>query len=292
MKPSPKRRVVDHLKAVYRVSERRACGLVRQARSVYHYRSRRDPRTEVRARMREIAAARVRYGYRKIRVMLQREGVELSKKVVYRLYREEGLPLRYRPSRRRRMQTRRPVRLQVMGPNEAWGLDFVADQLSNGLRFRALTVVDVFTREAPAIEVGQQLRATDVVRVLERLRQSHGQPNTLRCDNGSEFTSQLVDLWAYQHQVRIDYSRPGKPTDNAFVESFNGTFRDECLNAHWFESIADARAVVESWRAEYNESRPHRALGEVPPAEFARRFRARPEPTGQPSAENSHRNWY
>ena len=101
-----------------------------------------------------------------------------------------------------------------------------------------------------------------------------------------------VDLWAYQHQVRIDYSRPGKPTDNAFVESFNGTFRDECLNAHWFESIADARAVVESWRVEYNESRPHRALGEVPPAEFARRFRARPEPTGQPDAEDSHRHWH
>lgn len=132
MKPSPKRRVVDHLKVTYQVSERRACGLVRQARSVYHYRSRRDPRTEVRARMREIAAARVRYGYRKIRVMLQREGFELSKKVVYRLYREEGLSLRYRPSRRRRMQATRPIQSQANGPNTAWSLDFVADQLSRG----------------------------------------------------------------------------------------------------------------------------------------------------------------
>jgi putative transposase len=153
-------------------------------------------------------------------------------------------------------------------------------------------VVDVFTREALAIEVGQQLRSHDVVAAVERLRQSRGRPESLRCDNGSEFTSQLMDLWAYQHQVRIDYSRPGKPTDNAYVESFNGTFRDECLNAHWFESIADARAVVESWRVEYNESRPHRALGEVPPAEFARRFRARPEPAGQPDADDSHRHWH
>jgi putative transposase len=232
VKPSPKRGVVDHLKATYQVSERRACGLVHQARSVYHYRSRRDPRTEVRARMREIAAARVRYGYRKIRVLLQREGFALSKKVVYRLYREEGLSLRYRPSRRRRMQTTRALRAAASGPNAVWSLDFVADQLGHGPRFRALTVVDVFTREALAIEVGQQLRSADVVAVLERLRCSRGCPETLRCDNGSEFTSQLVDLWAYHHQVRIDYGRPGKPTDNAFVESFNGTFRDECLNAH------------------------------------------------------------
>ena len=292
MKPSPKRRIVDHLKASYRVSERRACGLVKQARTVYHYQSRRDPRTEVRSRMRELAAARVRYGYRKIRVLLQREGFQLSKKVAYRLYREEGLSLRYRSSRKRRMQTTRPMRAVVMGPNVAWSLDFVADQLSRGPRFRALTVVDVFTREAIAIEVGQQLRAADVVVVLERLRCQRGCPETLFCDNGSEFTSQLVDLWAYQHKVRIDYSRPGKPTDNAFVESFNGTFRDECLNAHWFESIADARAVVESWRVEYNESRPHRALGEVPPAEFARQCGARPALTGQPGAEDSHQNWH
>jgi putative transposase len=291
VKSSPKRRVVDHLKATYRVSERRACGLVKQARSVYHYRSYRDPRTEVRVRMREIAAARVRYGYRKIRVMLLREGFELSKKVVYRLYREEGLSLRYRPSRRRRMQTTRPARAQPLKPNAAWSLDFVADQLSHGGRFRALTVVDVFSRECLAIEIGQQLRAAEVVTVLERLRLGRGRPESLRCDNGSEFTSQLVDLWAYQHQVRIDFSRPGKPTDNAYIESFNGTFRDECLNAHWFESIADARAVVESWREEYNESRPHRALGEVPPAEFARRFRARPESTDQSSAGDSHPDW-
>jgi putative transposase len=137
-----------------------------------------------------------------------------------------------------------------------------------------LTIVDVFTREALAINIGRRLRAPHVVAVLDRLGHIRGKPGVLFCDNGSEFTSQVVDLWAYQHGVRIDYSRPGKPTDNAFIESFNGTFRDECLNAHWFESLEDAITVVEAWRVEYNESRPHRALGEVPPAEYARRFKA------------------
>jgi len=287
VKPSPKRRVIDHLRATYRISERKACRLVYQQRSVYRYRSHRDPRTELRTRMREIAASRIRYGYRKIRVMLQREGFNVSKNVVYRLYCEEGLALRYRPSRRRRMQSTRPAQLNAIAPNAVWGLDFVADQLSNGARFRALTVVDVFTREALAIEVGRQLRATDVIAVLERLRQARGRPVSLRCDNGSEFTSQLVDLWAYEHQVRLDYSRPGKPTDNAHVESFNGTFRDECLDTHWFDSLADAQAVVELWRMEYNESRPHRALGEVPPAQFARRHSALQVQQVQSIAEDS-----
>jgi len=135
------------------------------------------------------------------------------------------------------------------------------------------------------------LRAADVVSVLDRLRGSRGCPQSLSCDNGSEFTSQLVDLWAYTHKVRIDYSRPGKPTDNAFVESFNGTFRDECLNAHRFESIGDARVIVESWRVEYNESRPHRALGEVPPAEFARRLGANATSMDYQPTEDSHSNW-
>jgi len=285
VEPSPKRRVVDHLKCAYVISERRACRLLRLARTSYRYRSRRDPRTALRSRMREIAAARVRYGYRKIRVLLQREGFEVSKKVVYRVYREEGLALRYRASRRRRAQATRPQRPIATAANQAWSLDFVCDQLSSGERFRALTIVDVFTREALAIKVGRQLRAMHVVAALDQLRRVRGKPQALLCDNGSEFTSQVVDLWAYQHGVRIDYSRPGKPTDNAFIESFNGTFRDECLNAHWFESLEDAIRVVEAWRVEYNESRPHRALGEVAPAEYARRFRAHAASTNPLVAE-------
>lgn len=276
---------MDHLKGTYLVSERRACRLLRFTRTSYRYRSYRDPRTALRQRMHEIASARVRYGYRKIRVLLQREGFEVSKKVVYRVYREEGLSLRYRASRRRRAQATRPQRPIATTANQAWSLDFVCDQLSTGERFRALTIVDVFTREALAIKVGRHLRSAHVVAVVDQLTRSRGKPIALLCDNGSEFTSQVIDLWAYQNGVRIDYSRPGKPTDNAFIESFNGTFRDECLNAHWFESLKDAIAVVEAWRVEYNESRPHRALGEVPPAEYARRFKAHASSTDCSTAE-------
>jgi len=277
---------VDYLKATYAVAERRACRLVALSRSVYLYRSHRDPQTALRQRMCEIAATRVRYGYRKIRVLLLREGYRVSKNRLYRLYREEGLSLRYRQNRKRRSQMNRPARARVTTVNHAWSLDFVADQLSNGQRFRALTIVDVFTREALAIDVGQRLGAADVVRVLDRLRTQRGAPRMLFCDNGSEFTSQLTDLWAYHHKVEIAFSRPGKPTDNAFVESFNGTLRDECLNAHWFMSLADAREQIERWRVEYNESRPHRALGEMSPAEYVRQLGLQAQLTDQQNAED------
>ncbi|KGS05994.1 transposase family protein [Burkholderia sp. ABCPW 111] len=239
--------------------------------------------TALRQRMCEIAATRVRYGYRKIRVLLLREGYQVSKNRLYRLYREEGLSLRYRPNRKRRAQMSRPARAKSTAANQVWSLDFVADQLSSGQRFRALTIIDVFTREALAIDVGQRLGASDVVRVLGELKAKREAPRTLLCDNGSEFTSQVMDLWAYHQKVEIAFSRPGKPTDNAFVESFNGTLRDECLNAHWF---TDARAQIERWRVEYNESRPHRALGEVAPAEYARQLGLQAQLTDQQKAED------
>lgn len=182
--------------ASYRISERRACEMLKLSRTTFRYRSRRDPRTEVRQRMRELAAARVRYGYRKIRVLLQREGFQVSKKVVYRLYSEEGLSLRYRPLRKRRSQATRPSRTPASAPNQVWSLDFVSDQLCRGERFRALTVIDVFTREALAIEIGQRLGGADVVAVLEKLRLRRGAAEVLYCDYGSEFTTQLVDMWA------------------------------------------------------------------------------------------------
>ncbi len=213
----------------------------------------------------------MRYGYRKIRVLLNREGWAVGKHLVYRLYREEGLTLRHRPPRRRKAVVVRAHRPLVTHPNEAWTLDFVADQLANGQRIRALTVVDVCTRESLAIEVGQRLRSEHVVQVLTRLTAQRGAPKRLFCDNGSEFSSQLVDLWAYQHRVQIDFSRPGKPTDNAHVESFKATLRRECLNAHWFDSLHDAQERIEVWRREYHESRPHRALQDRTPAEFAKR---------------------
>lgn len=238
-------------------------------------------------RIREIAQARVRYGYRKIRVLLNREGWEAGKYLVERLYREEGLSLRRRAKRRRRAAEHRRERFHPTAPNQVWSMDFVADQLADGKRFRSLTVVDIYTRECLAIEAEQRMKGEDVVRVLNRIKMHRGVPKMVFCDNGTEFTSQAMDLWAYQNGVRIAFSRPGKPTDNAFVESFNGTFRGECLDAHWFMALTEAQRIVETWRREYNESRPHRALGERTPHEFASAIAASRDSAGLQAAEDS-----
>jgi putative transposase len=244
LKPSRCRPVVEYLSVSYQISERRACRVTRVHRAMQ---------------------ARVRYGYRKILVLLNREGWKVGKTLVQRLYQEEGLVLKHRPKRRRRAAER----MRTTEANQVWSLDFVADQLTDGRRFRALTIVDVHTRESLAIEVGQALKGTDVVGVLNRLRIERRAPKTLFCDNGAEFTSQILDLWAHQNGVKIDFSRPGKPTDNAFVESFNGTLRAECLDTHWFGTLLEAKQSIEAWRQEYSETRPHRALGEGTPNEFA-----------------------
>jgi putative transposase len=238
-------------------------------------------------RMREMAAVRLRYGCRKILVLLQREGWPVGKSLVRRLYREEGLTLCRMVPRKRRVAVERRDRIKPSAPNHVWSLDFVADQLADGRRFRALTVVDVYTRESLAIEPGQRLRGEDVVQVLQRIQEKRGGPKRLFCDNGSEFASQVLDLWAYQNGVKIDFSRPGKPTDNGHIESFNGTFRDECLNTHWFMTLAEAREIIEAWRREYNESRPHRALGERTPHEFAFQIAASGDLKGLKSPQDS-----
>jgi len=270
VRPALKRPMVDYIVTHYGVSQRRACRLVHQHRSIQWYRSRKDPRLALRARMREIAHIRVRYGYRRIQVLLHREGWHAGKTLIYRVYREERLQLRSKlPKRRKMVVTRRDVYVPKR-PNQAWAMDFVSDQLTNGERFRALTIMDVFTRESLAIEVGRSLRADHVIDVCNRIAAVRGAPVRVFADNGSEFSGRLLDLWAYHHKVRIDFSRPGKPTDNCFIETFNGSLRDECLNVHWFESIDDAKAKIEAWRHEYNESRPHQALLEKTPAEFAR----------------------
>jgi putative transposase len=279
--------VVEYLHISYRISERRACRVTRLNRGTYRYRGHKDPRTALRMRIREIAQARVRYGYRKIRVLLNREGWGVGKSLMQRLYREEGLGLKQRLKRRRRAAQHRRERIQVTAANQAWSLDFVADQLSDGRRFRALTIMDIFTRESLAIEVGQTLKGTDVVEVLDRIRFERAAPKILFCDNGAEFSSQIMDLWAYQNGVKIDFSRPGKPTDNAYIESFNGTLRAECLDAHWFGTLAEAKESIEAWRREYNASRPHRALGERTPNEFAKDIAASRNILGLQTAENS-----
>ncbi len=165
-------------------------------------------------------------------------------------------------------------------PDEVWSLDFVADQLADGTRLRALTVVDVFSREGFAIEVGKRLRAEDVVSVLNRLVAQRRAPRYLFADNGSEFSGRLLNMWAYHYKVQIDFSRPGKPTDNSFIETFNGSFRGWCLNRHWFESLAQAKREIEAWRRDYNESRPHQALNDLTPGEFARQHSLRPAAEG------------
>jgi len=263
----------------YGLKTRRACRLVKQCRSVHYYRSIKDRRPDLRARMRELAHTRVRYGYRRVHVLLKREGWLLGRNQMYRLYCEEALQLRSKLPKRRKMVVVRRERHRAAAPNDIWSLDFVSDQLANGVRFRALTVVDVFTREALAIEVGQRLGGEHVVAVLNRLVAQRRAPKYIFVDNGSEFSGRLLDLWAYHCKTRIDFSRPGKPTDNCYVETFNGSLRDECLNLHWFETLADAKATIEHWRRDYNETRPHMALNDAAPEEYARR-------TGIWNAEN------
>ena len=230
--------------------------------------------------MREIAQTRARYGYRRVHVLLKREGWRVSSNRVYRLYAEEQLQLRSKLPKRRKMVVSRRERCVPTRPNEVCSLDFVADQLASGTRLRALTVVDVFSREALAIEVGQRLRAEDVVSALNRLVAQRQAPRFLFGDNGSEFSGRLLDIWAYHYKVQIDFSRPGEPADNSFIETFNGSFRNECLNLHWFESLGEAERKIEAWRRDYNETRPHMALNGLTPGEFARQYSLRPTAEG------------
>ena len=265
---------MDYIVSHYDLKTRRACRLIKQTRSMQYYRSVKDPRQDLRGRMREIARDRVRYGYRRIHVLLRREGWTLGKDQMYRLYREEQLQLRSKLPKRRKMVVSRRERVHPHAANEVWSLDFVADQLADGTRFRALTVIDVFSREALAIDVGQRLGGEHVVATLNRLAAQRRAPKYLFVDNGAEFSGRLLDLWAYHSKARIDFSRPGKPTDNCYVETFNGSLRDECLNVHWFETLDDARAIIEVWRRDYNETRPHMTLNNVAPEEYAQKMGA------------------
>lgn len=269
-RPALKRDVVSYIVSHYGLKMRRACRLIKQWRSVQSYTSIKDPKLALRARLRELAHTRVRYGYRRLHVLLRREGWQLGRNQAYRLYCEEQLQLRSKLPKRRKMVLTRPTKIKPSRPNEAWSMDFVADQLADGTKFRTLTIVDVFTKEALAIEVGKRLRGEDVVATLNRLVMRRPAPMYLFVDNGAEFSGRLLDLWAYHYHARIDFSRPGKPTDNCHIETFNGSFRDECLNLHWFETLAEAKAIIEAWRRDYNESRPHSTLNNLSPAEFVR----------------------
>ncbi len=227
----------------------------------------------LRARMREIANTRIRFGFWRIYVLLRREGWKVNHKRIYRLYKAEGLNLRTKRPRRRKAAANRMDRIVLTGPNQSWSMDFVSDSLFDGRKFRALTVVDNHTREYVAIEVAQSLTGDDVVRVLTNIaKERHQYPLRVQADNGPEFVSLALDKWAYENGVTLDFSRPGKPTDNPFIESFNGSLRDECLNTNWFMSLEDAQEKIETWRQDYNHFRPHSSLDDVPPVMFAKQF--------------------
>ena len=256
--------------AGFQISERRACAVLRFGRSSHRYRSRGDPQLFLRMRLRDLAQSRVFYGYRRLHILLLRDGWRINHKRTYRLYTEENLTMRTKRPRRRRSAVKRLARPVVIAPDQCWSMDFVADALADGRRFRALTIVDHFSRESVGIEVGASLTGQHVVEVLRRLNRLGRRPQWITVDNGSEFISKALDQWAHWHKVQLDFIRPGKPVENAYIESFNGRFRQECLNANWFTSLEDARMTIEAWRQEYNAQRPHSALGGLSPQEFLR----------------------
>jgi len=285
LKPSRKRELATDLMMRYGASMRKACAAIGLSRMVYLYRSAERDSAALAMRIKEIAQTRVHYGYRRVHVMLKREGFKDNHKRVYRLYRDLGLSLRHkRPKRNKAAQLRQPKAL-AQHINQIWSMDFVADNLFDGRKLRMLTVLDCCSRESLAIHVGQSLKGDDVVQVLNAIVHERGKPQTIKTDNGSEFVSKVMDKWAYERGIELDFSRPGKPTDNAMVESFNGRLRQECLNEHWFMSLSDAADKIEAWRRFYNEARPHSALDWKTPSEFALQHGFKPVLQGKKEPE-------
>ena len=237
-------------------------------RATWQYHSRRPPDTELRNRLRELAAKLPRFGYKRLCRRLRRQGLRVNHKKIYRIYREEGLMVR---KRARKRLVRRGERIPApTRPNERWSMDFVSDQLSNGQRFRTFNLVDDFTRECLAILVARSIPGWLVTRVLHEVVLERGCPKAIVCDNGPEFIGRAYEIWTEEHDVHPEFIEPGKPVQNCHIESFNGRFRDECLNEHWFTSMDDARRIIAEWREDYNEVREHGSLGGLPPAEFRR----------------------
>jgi putative transposase len=236
--------------------------------SSYQYRHQVEDDGPLRARLKVLAAERRRFGYRRLHVLLRREGWEVNHKKVYRIYVEERLQVRRRKRKRIARTERRPL-VAVNAVNLRWSMDFQHDVTAKVQRFRTLNIVDDFSRECPVIEVDTSLTGERVCRVLDRLKASRGLPLEIVLDNGPEMISKALDEWAYRNQVHLNFIEPGKPNQNAFIESFNGRFRDECLNEHWFANLGEARRIIEAWRLDYNQDRPHSALGYLTPNEFA-----------------------
>jgi putative transposase len=269
--PQARREAVAGLKAAWQLSERRACGLMNISTSVLRYYPGPDKNRQLHERIVSLAGQRRRFGYRRIHIMLKREGWHINVKRVYRLYRDAGLAVRKRSRKRIGLTERVPLLLPET-PNHAWSMDFVHDGLADGRRIRCLNVVDDCTRESIVIEVDTSISGERVARVLDRIAGLRPLPQMIRVDHGPEFTSLALDAWAHGRGVKLAFTQPGKPTQNAYIESFNGRFRDECLNDHWFTSLHEARVLIEAWRKDYNLNRPHSSLGDITPLEFAAQY--------------------
>ena len=255
-------------------SERHACGQLEVLRALVRYRSRPTrfaaANERLRIRLRELAEQRRRWGYRRLHILLEREGWMVNSKRVYRIYVEEKLVVRKRKRRRRICAQARVLLAPATRINETWTMDFLHDALATGRKVRTLSIEDAYKREILAIEVDTSLPALRVVRVLEHLRHERGLPVRIVIDHGTEFTSKALDQWSYENKVTLHFITPGRPMENGYIESFHGKFREECLNEHWFLTLDDARETIESWRIDYNQVRPHSALGYLTPEDFAK----------------------
>ena len=270
--PDAKRAAVAHLCGTHGASQRRACAVLAVDRSSIRYARRRGDDAELRAKIREVAAERRRFGYRRVHVMLERQGVRMNLKKPRRLYAEEKLQVKRRGGRKRALGTRRPLEVPDR-PNRRWSLDFVSDAFTDGRRFRVLAVVDDFTRECLALVADTSLSGRRVARELDAIIARRGRPKTCVSDNGTEFTGMAILAWSQERAVGWHYIAPGKPQQNAFVESFNGRLRDELLNETLFASLAHARSALAAWQEDYNRTRPHSALGNLSPADYAKKIR-------------------
>lgn len=269
--PQARRDTVTYVIASHALGVTRACGLIGISRSLYRYASKRPDDRALKERLCELAGQKRRYGYRRLHVLLCREGWIINRKRTYRVYHAADLMVRRR-KRKRFAGVARQVKIMAVAPNQSWSMDFVSDGFVDGRRLRCLNIVDDFTKECLAIEVDTSLPGRRVASVLERLAESRGLPHSVTVDNGPEFVSKALDEWTYRNQLKLRFIEPGKPQQNAYIESFNGKFRDECLNEHWFLSMRHARQVIAAWRQEYNDERPHSSLGYLTPNRFADSF--------------------